>query len=50
MALRLSAVLMHGVVLVLRPHVELTLKDVDRASRDLGRVARGPRRAPAGGK
>ena len=36
MALRLSAVLMHGVVLVLRPHVELTLKDVDRASRDLG--------------
>ena len=43
MALRLSAVLMHGVVLVHRTQVELTLKDVDRASRDLQRVA-----APAG--
>jgi len=43
MALRLSAVLMHGVVLIHRTQVELTLKDVDRASRDLRRVA-----APAG--
>ena len=39
MALRLSAVLMHGVVLVHRTQVEFTLRDVDKASRDLRRLA-----------
>ena len=47
MALRLSAVLMHGVVLVHRTQVELTLKDADQASQDLRRAA-APGSAPRG--